>query len=179
MLGKAQRNDLPGLSPTIYKPMEQVHWDLLTATTPLLEGYYYAILLVDKATRFRWVYGMKTKDETDSKLRRWWADTARIRARHSLLCLMRDNAGENKATELQLFFEERGVADRYSTPYGQWQDGAAEASIRVLGRLARSDLAGTGLPVGCWFSALVAAKDAANVTWKEATDSTPYFDLMG
>ena len=179
MVGKAQRNPLPGISTKDYEPMEQVHWDLVTATTPSLEGYNYALLLVDKATRYRWVYGMKTKDETFDMIRKWWADTSRVRARYPLLSLMRDNANENRIPELRKFCEERGVAERYSTPYEQWQDGAAEVTIRVYGRLVRSELAGTGLPLGAWFSAMVTANDASNVTWMEATKSTPYFDLMG
>jgi hypothetical protein len=179
MVGKAQRNPLPGISTTDYEPMEQVHWDLVTATTRSLEGYHYALLLVDKATRFRWVYGMKTKDETFKVIRKWWADIARIRARHPIRSLMRDNANENHSTDLLKFCEERGIAERYSTPYEQWQDGAAEVSIRVLGRLTRAELAGTGLPVEAWFSGLVTANDSANATWMEATKSTPYFDLMG
>ena len=59
MVGKAPRNVMPEISTTDYKPMEQVHWDLVTSSTRSIEGYNYAILLEDKATRFRWVYGLK------------------------------------------------------------------------------------------------------------------------
>ena len=88
MVWKGQSNSLLGISTKDYKPMEQVHWDLVTATTWSLEGFHYALLLVDKATRFRWVYGLKTKDETFNVIRRWWADISRIRARHPLRSLM-------------------------------------------------------------------------------------------
>ena len=33
MVGKAQRNQLPGISIKAYEPMEQVHKDLVTATS--------------------------------------------------------------------------------------------------------------------------------------------------
>ena len=155
----------------------EVHWDLVTATTRSLEGYHNALLLVDKATRFRLVYGLKTTDETFNVIRRWWADISRIRALHPLRGLMRDNANENQSADLRKFCEERGIAERYSTPYEQWQDGAAEVSIRVLGRLTRAQLAGTGLPVEAWFSSLITANDSANVT--ATTKSTPYLTLLG
>ena len=61
----------------------------------------------------------------------------------------------------------------------QWQDLAAKVFIRVLGRLTRAKLAGTGLPVEAWYSGLVTANDSANMTWMAATKSTPYFDLTG
>ena len=41
--------------------MQQVHWDLAAATTSSMEGYNYAMILVDKATRYLWVYGLKSK----------------------------------------------------------------------------------------------------------------------
>jgi hypothetical protein len=96
------------------------------------------MILIDRKTRYRWVYGLKAKNEVFALLRRWWADTSTIRQKYPLLCLMRDNAGENKTPEIDAYFEDKGVAARYSTSLEQWQDGPAEASIRELGRLVRS-----------------------------------------
>ena len=61
--------------------------------------------------------------------------------RHQLKSLTRDKANENQSADLHKFCEERCIAERYSTPYEQ--DGAAEVSIRVLGRPTRAKLAGT------------------------------------
>jgi len=179
MIGKAQRNARPGPLSRRFPPMGQVHWDLVSATEPSIEGYIYALILIDKATRYRWVYGLRAKNEVFALLRRWWADTSAIRQNHPLLSLMRDNAGENKTSEIDAYFEDKGVAARYSTPLEQWQDAPPEASIRVLGRLVRSELSGSGLPTKAWFSSMVNGAESCNATWIEATKSTPYFDLTG
>ena len=68
-----------------FAPIEQARWK---ATI---------MILVDKATRHGWVYGLKNKSEVFSIIRRFWANTSQIRNRHPLLCRMRDNAGENSS----------------------------------------------------------------------------------
>ena len=107
----------------------------MTATTRSLEGYHYALLLVDKATRFRWVYGLKAKDETFNVIQRWWADISRIQARHPLRSLMRDNANENQSADLCKFCEERGIAERYSTPYENGRMGRLRSPSEYWGDL--------------------------------------------
>ena len=92
---------------------------------------------------------------------------------------MRDNAGENQSKELVAFFEERGIAMRFSAAYEQWQDGPAEASIRVLGRLARTALVSAGLPTAAWYSTLLKVIETINTMWTIVTNSTQYFDLYG
>ena len=106
---------------------------LVTATTRSLEGYHNALLLVDKATRFRLVYGLKTTDETFNVIRRWWADISRIRARPPLRSLMRDNANENQSADLHKCCEEHCIATRYSTPYEQCQDGQPRSLSQYWG----------------------------------------------
>ena len=61
MIGKAQHRQQPGPIKKTFLPMQQVHWDLAAATTSSMEGYNYAMILVDKATRYLWVYGLKSK----------------------------------------------------------------------------------------------------------------------
>ena len=92
---------------------------------------------------------------------------------------MRDNAGENKSTEVTEFFESRGVETRYSAAYEQWQNGPAEASVRVTGRLIRSELSSTGLPTSTWFSTLIKVIESTNAAWTITTNSSPHFDLYG
>ena len=57
----------------------EVRWALVMPSDESTEGYRHAILLIDRATRYRWVYGLKTKNEKPSGLRKWYADTARVR----------------------------------------------------------------------------------------------------
>ncbi len=64
------------------------------------------MVITDDCTRYRWLYGMKTKDEI---LKRWFSDIAVLTNTHKLLVLVHDNAGENKSQELNKFFESNGV----------------------------------------------------------------------
>ena len=179
MIGKAQRNNRPGPIMKHFKPMAQVHWDILTASCTSIEGYKYALLLVDRSTRYKWLHGLKTKDELLKEVRKWWADTGPIRVRHPLLCLMRDNAGEGKSAEVDDFFEPKGVAARYATPIEQFQNGPAETGIRTLGRLTRSEMVNVGNRKETWFSAMTKCVEAYNATWIRATGTTPYYALYG
>ena len=65
-----------------------------------IEGYNHAIIFVDAATGYRWLYGMKTKDDAINALRTWYADIADLRTKHKLVVLMRDNASEIKSEEM-------------------------------------------------------------------------------
>jgi hypothetical protein len=68
-------------------------------------------------------YGLKTKDDILKAVKKWYSDIAELRETHTLLVVMRDNAGENKSKEIVDFLESHGIKNRYSTPYEQWQNG--------------------------------------------------------
>ena len=38
-------------------------------------------------------------------VKQWYSDIADLRAKHKLFIVMRDNAGENKSTDIREFFE--------------------------------------------------------------------------
>ena len=65
MIGKATLEDLPKAKKVITKPLYQVHMDLFSSSSSFrsIEGYFHALVLVDAATGYRWLYGMKTKDD--------------------------------------------------------------------------------------------------------------------
>ena len=130
MIGKAQQQPFPGpvKKKYWYKPMEQVHRDLVMPSKESTEGYRHAIiLLIDRATRYRWAYGLKTKDEVPSALWKWYADTAGVRTKHSMVLFMHDNAEENQSTEETELFESRGVDTRYSAAYDRVSGAGAAA----------------------------------------------------
>ena len=56
MIGKAQRNALLGPLSLRFPPMGQVYWDLVLAAELSIEGYIHALMLIDKVTRYWWVY---------------------------------------------------------------------------------------------------------------------------
>ncbi len=102
----------------------------------------YALVITDDCTGYRWLYGLKTKDDILKAIRKWYSDIAELRDMRNLLVVMRDNAGENRSREIIEFFESRGIRSYFSTPYEQWQNGQGESSINSLMTLARCDIQG-------------------------------------
>ena len=88
---------------------------------------------------------MKTKDEVLAMSKRWVAETADIQKDHLILVVVRDNAGENTSKELNDYFTKRGIKNYFSTPYEQWQNGLAEASVNSVTMLGRTVMAESGL----------------------------------
>ena len=75
------------------------------------------MILTDSFSGFIWVYGLKNKDQTLGALKKWDCDIAPIRANHKLITLMRDNAGENRSQDVEVFIQSIHVKSRNSAPY--------------------------------------------------------------
>ena len=76
--------------------------------------------------------------------KRWVAETADIQKNHPTLVVVRDNAGENTSKKLNDYFTERGIKNYFSTPYEQWRNGLAEASVNSVTMLGRMVIMGDG-----------------------------------
>ena len=79
---------------------------------------------------------------------------------------VRDNAGENTSKELNDYFTQRGSTNYFSTPYEQWQNGLAEASVNSVTILGRTVMDESGLGGQFWFSATMHAVNRRNATYK-------------
>ena len=179
MIGKSTRQDIPGEIQRATKPLQRVNFDLIVSSIMSLEGYYYAALFVDDCTGFKWLYGLKTKDEAVDAAKRWMAEIADLRAIYPLRVIMRDNAGENKSKAIADYFTSMMVENRYSTAHEPHQDGLAEAGVKSVFTLARSGMAQSGLGGKYWFCAATYGKDCRNVTYKERIKNTPWGLLYG
>ncbi len=93
-----------------------------------IEGYFHSLVFIDAASGYRWIYGLKTKNEGLNVVKRWYANIADLRAKHKLVVLKQDNAGEYKSEEIIQFLDSKGVRSHFSTPKEQWQNGSAEAT---------------------------------------------------
>ena len=103
----------------ITKPLYQIHMDSFSSSVRSIEGYFYALILVDAATGYRWIYGMKTKDDALHVVKRWFSDIADLWVKHNLVVLMRDSAGEYKSEEIMQFLDSKGIRSHFSTPKEQ------------------------------------------------------------
>ncbi len=90
--------------------------DSFSSLVKSIEGYFHSLIFVDAATGYRWIYGLKTKDEALNVVKRWYSYIADLRAKHKLVILMRDNAGVYKSEEIMQFLDSKGVQSHFSTP---------------------------------------------------------------
>ena len=84
---------------------------------------------------------MKTKDGMLKIMKRWYADIADLREKYQVVCVMRDNAGENRSSEIFEFINSHRIGSHFSEAYEQWQNGSAESSINSILLLARTVIA--------------------------------------
>ena len=122
---------------------------------------------------------MKKKSDLITVVKQWYSDIAELRQKHTLVVVMRDNAGEGKSHEAKEFFESVGVKNYYSTSYEQWQNGLAEAAINSLMMISRTIMAESGMGGRFWFKSALAACDARNATYKERIGTTPWRRMHG
>ena len=64
MVGKAHLEPYPDRKERATNPLGRVYVDIFSSSVISIEGYRYALLIVDDASDHKWVYGLKTKDDT-------------------------------------------------------------------------------------------------------------------
>lgn len=134
-------------------------------------GYKYFLLITDDATRFRWIYGLKSRDQREiaARLRHWRQHINNLGFKTPAF-LRSDN--EFGSGELQSMMTEWGCQWEPSNPYSAWQNGTAERANGVVLEKARAMSIASGLPMTFWFHALVAAVFLANIS----PTSTPLYN---
>jgi hypothetical protein len=137
---KSRLINLPKEKLRAEKPMKRVNMDLVSSSVLSIEGHKYALGITDCCTGYRWLYGLKTKDDTLKVVQKWYSDIADLREKHTIYVVMLDNSGENKSQKICDFFESKRIQNYYSTLFEQWQNGQPESSINSLLTLARSTL---------------------------------------
>ncbi len=94
MIGKATLEDFPKARQVKVKPLHQINVDSFSSSVPSIEGYNHAVVLVDKCIGYRWICGMKTKDQMITVVKKGYSCIAKLRAMHRLVIVIRDNAGK-------------------------------------------------------------------------------------
>jgi transposase InsO family protein len=143
MIGKATLEDYPSKKASASKPLRLIDIDSFSSSVVSIEGFVHAVVIVDSCTGYRWLYGMKTKDGMLEVIKKWYADIADLRQTYQVVCVMRDNAGENRSNDVFEFLNSHGIRSHFSEAYEQWQNGSAESSIdfQVIMLLARTVMA--------------------------------------
>jgi hypothetical protein len=85
VVGKATFCNYPDLKVRATNPLERVSMDTFSSSEQSFEGLPRALVLIDDATGYQWLCGMRTKDETYQVVQTWYSDIAAIRAKYPLI----------------------------------------------------------------------------------------------
>nr|ABB47727.2 retrotransposon protein, putative, Ty1-copia subclass [Oryza sativa Japonica Group] len=130
-------------------PLELLHSDLCEMNGVLTKGgKRYFMTLIDDATRFCYMYLLKTKDEALDYFNIYKAEVENQLDR-KIKRLRSDRGGEFFSNEFDLFYEEHGIIHERTPPYSPESNGIAERKNRTLTDLVNAMLDTAGLPKAC------------------------------
>ena len=171
-IDKSKRNTTPLTLPQNFGDL--VHCDILYGSETSIKGFKYALYLIDKATRFKFVYGLKSLTDVLVVFKRFCADIGFVPKE-----LRTDFDTKLMGSNMQQFMNHHGSVIS-SVPSGkQRANGICERSWRSLLRMSRSWLASSLLPTKFWFHALKRAAEVSNYLPLTLNDSlTTPFELV-
>ncbi|KAI9038199.1 uncharacterized protein KD926_011138 [Aspergillus affinis] len=128
---------------------------------PGIKNIRYFMLITDDATRFRWVYTLRTKDEAIPTFQGWlkhiknqgFNSPAFVRSDREFIT-------ETVRTICQTY----GIVWEPTTADSPWQDGVSERGIQTVLQRTRATLYDSGLPRWLWPQALQTAVHHLNRT---------------
>nr|ABF98099.1 retrotransposon protein, putative, Ty1-copia subclass [Oryza sativa Japonica Group] len=131
-------------------PLELLHSDLCEMNGVLTKGgKRYFMALIDDATRFCYVYLLKTKDEALDYFKIYKAEVENQLDR-KIKRLRSNRGGEFFSNEFDLFCEEHGIIHERTPSYSPESNGIAERKNRTLTDLVNAMLDTAGQPKAWW-----------------------------
>jgi len=155
-MDKSNRNTFPLPLPT--RLGDTVHMDIIFGSTTAIGGYKYSIFIVDKATRHKYLYPVKSlKTDIIPTLQKFFKDLGR---EPSLIRTDFDHKLMGQA--VQKFLLSTKTQIQSAPPEHQHQNGLCERNWRSILRMARSWMLSSLLPSEFWWFALNRATQVAN-----------------
>ncbi|XP_073019466.1 uncharacterized protein [Primulina eburnea] len=153
-LAKMHRLPFPKISYRAKVPLELVHADVCEPMqTPSINNYRYFLLFVDDYTRMMWVYILKEKSEAFPKFIEFKTLVENQNGK-KIKILRTDRGGEFNGKTFMDFCKEKGIQRQLTVRYSPQQNGVAERKNRTIVEMARSMMAGKGLPKSFWAEAI-------------------------
>jgi transposase InsO family protein len=112
-------------------------------------GKRYFMTLIDDATRFCYVYLLKTKDETFNCFKIYKAEVE-TQFEKKIKRLRSDRGGEYFSNDFDLFCAEHGIIHERTPPYSPQSNGVAKRKSRTISDLVNAILDTAGLSKAWW-----------------------------
>jgi transposase InsO family protein len=131
-------------------PLELIHSDICEMNGVLTEGgKRYFMTMIDDASRYCYVYLLKTKDEVLNCLKTYKAEVEN-QLEKMIKYFRSDRGGEYFSNELDLFCAEHSIIHERTPPYSPQSNGVAERKSHTLTDLVNSMLDTAGLSKAWW-----------------------------
>jgi transposase InsO family protein len=131
-------------------PLELIHSDICEMNSVLIEGgQRYFMTMIDNASRYCYVYLLKTKDETLNYFKTYKAEVEN-QLEKKIKRFMSDRGGEYFSNEFDLFCAEYGIIHERTSPYSPQSNGVDKRKNRTLTDLINSMLETARLSKAWW-----------------------------
>jgi transposase InsO family protein len=131
-------------------PLELIHSDICEINGVLTEGgQRYFMIMINDASRYCYVYLLKTKDEPLNCFKTYKAEIEN-QLEKKIKCFRSDRGGEYFSNEFDLFCTEHGIIHERTPPYSPQSNRIAERKNRTLTDLVNSMLETAGLSKAGW-----------------------------
>ena len=138
-------------------------------TTETPSGHKYLLTLTDDYSRR--IFGFLVKSQTEW-FDIWTKFVARMEAeignQNCISWILSDNGAVYRASNMATFCSTKGIQQRFSAPYSQWQNGVAERNMRSIGEMAITTMVHANMPPKAWGWAVILACDVLNRTAERA-----------
>ncbi|GJS76616.1 retrovirus-related pol polyprotein from transposon TNT 1-94 [Tanacetum coccineum] len=159
ILAKSHRQTFKPSNTRVKVPFSLIHSDVW-GPAPVIGGqsFRYYVIFVDDCTRMTWIYFLKNKAEVYDRFTAFYA-MIQTQFQKSIQVVRSDNGGEYMNSQMNLFFQSKGIVHQTTCPHTPEQNGVAERKNRLLLEMTR---------------ALIIESNAPNFFWPEALATATY-----
>jgi len=138
-----------------------------------ISGANYIVLLKDEASNYRFIYCVKTREETFECIKKTYAkilaDTG-----EKMSTLVTDCGSEYISNRTQLYLSDHNVIHKKSIPFVPAQNGFVERENRTISEGVRSMLFASNMPLYFWSEAATTFVYLLNRSLNKNINVTPY-----
>lgn len=161
-------------------PFEKIHIDIKVVNKPSYSGKRFALLVIDDYTRWKYLFGLKHKDELVSTLKAWYSQEIESNG-WKIRTIRADNAGEQKGMTFDQFLSYIKAKVEYTNPYSPASNGIAERALGIIFKTAEAMRLSANLPEAAWYECAAAATYIENrmPTFANPNNKSPYQMIHG
>jgi transposase InsO family protein len=131
-------------------PLELINSDIYEMNGVLTgDEQRYFMTMIDTASRYCYIYLLKTKDKTLNCFKTYKAEVEN-QLEKKIKCFRSDRGGEYFSNEFNLFCAEYGIIHKRTPPYSPQLNGVAKRKNHTLTDLVNSMLKTVGLSKAWW-----------------------------